>query len=101
MAHHTLVFGASDILDWSVVDQILKNYPDKGTFSRVTALSNRLLKEENAFWPANNPNTPKLHIVDGVDLTTGSVGDIRTGVKARVPSIESVSHIYYFGKHII
>ncbi|KAK6202226.1 hypothetical protein LQW54_008938 [Pestalotiopsis sp. IQ-011] len=71
--HHALVFGASGILGWSVVDQILKNYPEEGVFRKVTALSNRPLSAENAFWPVAEPGTPALQIVDGIDLTSGTI----------------------------
>ncbi|KAI1853649.1 hypothetical protein JX266_001633 [Neoarthrinium moseri] len=96
MAHHALVFGASGILGWSVVDQILKNYPEKGTFTKVTALCNRPLREENAFWPVGGPGKPSLQIVDGIDLTSGTMAEVRETLKSRIPDIESVTHIYYF-----
>lgn len=38
---HALVFGASGLAGWGVVDQLLENYPAEGTFSKVTALVNR------------------------------------------------------------
>lgn len=95
--HHALVFGASGILGWSVVDQILKNYPEEGVFRKVTALSNRPLSVENAFWPAAGPGTPALQIVDGIDLTSGTVDQVRETLQRRVPDIDTVTHIYYFG----
>lgn len=95
--HHALVFGASGILGWSVVDQILKNYPEEGVFRKVTALSNRPLSVENAFWPAAGPETPALQIVDGIDLTSGTVDQVRETLQRRVPDIDTVTHIYYFG----
>lgn len=95
--HHALVFGASGILGWSVVDQILKNYPEKGVFGKVTALCNRPLSEEDAFWPASGPERPPLQIVDGVDLTSGTVDQVKETLRRRIPDIDSVTHIYYFG----
>lgn len=97
MGHHALVFGASGILGWSVVDQIVKNYPAAGVFSKVTALSNRPLSNENSFWPETGPNTPELRIVDGIDLTKGTVDDMKEVLRERVPDIQDVTHIYYFG----
>ncbi|KAF3004580.1 hypothetical protein E8E14_005571 [Neopestalotiopsis sp. 37M] len=94
--HHALVFGASGILGWSVVDQILKNYPEKGVFGKVTALCNRTLSEEDAFWPTSGPERPPLQIVDGVDLTSGTVDQVKEILRRRVPDIDSVTHIYYF-----
>ncbi|KAI0161796.1 hypothetical protein GGR52DRAFT_561154 [Hypoxylon sp. FL1284] len=96
MAHHALVFGASGILGWSIVDQILKNYPDKGVFHKVTALSNRPLNAENAFWPDGGAGRPALQIVDGIDLTTGTVDEMTETLRSRIPDIDSVTHIYFF-----
>lgn len=96
--HHALVFGASGILGWSIVDQILKHYPEKGVFSKVTALSNRPLSEDTAFWPKAGPGIPELRIVDGVDLSKGSVEDVQRILATRVPDIAEVTHIYYFGE---
>jgi hypothetical protein len=95
--HHALVFGASGILGWSVVDQILKNYPERGVFNKVTALCNRPLSEKDAFWPAREPGKPALQIVDGIDLTSGTVDQVKETLRHRVPDIDSVTHIYYFG----
>ena len=41
--NHALVFGASGISGWAIVNQILSDYPAKGVFSAVTALTNRPL----------------------------------------------------------
>lgn len=97
MGHHALVFGASGILGWSIVDQILKNYPASGVFSKVTALSNRPLSKENSLWPKKGPETPELRIVDGIDLTKGTIDEMKDVLQERVPDIQDVTHIYYFG----
>lgn len=97
MGHHALVFGASGILGWSIVDQILKNYPAKDVFSKVTALSNRPLSHENSLWPSPGPGTPELRIVDGIDLTKGTIEEMKDVLRERVPGIQDVTHIYYFG----
>lgn len=97
MAHHALVFGASGILGWSIVDQILKNYPETGSFSKVTALSNRPLSEKDAFWPVGGSGNPTLQIVDGIDLTSGTMEEMREKLQSRISDIETVTHIYYFG----
>lgn len=103
MGHHALVFGASGILGWSIVDQVLKNYPASGVFTKVTALSNRTLGNENSFWPKTGPDTPQLRIVDGIDLTKGTADEMKDVLRERVPDIQDVTHIYYFGsllKHL-
>lgn len=99
MGHNALVFGASGILGWAVVDQIMKNYPQKGVFDKVTALSNRPLSEDNAFWPQPGSDTPNLQIVEGIDLTKGTAEELKETLKQCVPGIQSVTHVYYFGQH--
>lgn len=94
---HALVFGASGILGWAVVNEILDNYPAKGTYSKVTALTNRPLSKEDSLWPDNDGKRPELSIVTGIDLTKGSLEDVKTTLQQRVPDIDSVTHVYYFG----
>lgn len=98
MGHHALVFGASGILGWAIVNELLNNYPEKGTYSKVTALTNRPLTREEALWPTPGGERPALNIVSGIDLTKGTMEDVRETLKERVPDIDSVTHLYYFGK---
>lgn len=65
---HALVFGASGLVGWGVVDQLLSNYPAQGTFSKVTALVNRPLDIKDSFWPEESPARPKLELVSGFTL---------------------------------
>ncbi|KXJ96791.1 hypothetical protein Micbo1qcDRAFT_211019 [Microdochium bolleyi] len=98
--HHALVFGASGILGWSVVNQILSNYPQKGTFRKVTALTHRPLSLKDSLWPEprsdDEGGIPELSIVEGIDLTTGTVEEHKETLRRLVPDIETVTHIYYF-----
>ena len=98
MGHHALVFGASGILGWAIVNEILNNYPEKGTYSKVTALTNRPLTREDAIWPMADGQRPELNIVSGIDLTKGTVEDVRDVLKERVPDIDTVTQVHYFGK---
>ena len=91
MGHHALVFGASGILGWAVVNEILNNYPEAGTYCKVTALTNRSLTLEESLWPAPGGNRPDLSIVSGVDLTQGTVEDVTETLKQRVPDIGELS----------
>lgn len=61
---HALVFGASGISGWALLNQCL-SYPTPSTFRRVTGLCNRPLNSQNALLP----NDPRLNIVHGIDLT--------------------------------
>jgi len=100
MAHHALVFGASGILGWAIVNEILSNYPNQGTYSKITALTNRSLSREDALWPAAAPGMPELDIVSGIDLTKGTVEEVKEVMMERVPSIGTVTHVFYFGKNL-
>jgi hypothetical protein len=92
--NHALVFGASGISGWAIVNQILSDYPAKGVFSAVTALANRPLPAEYAQWPQD----PRLDVVSGLDLMKGSQEDLEATVKAKVKGIENVTQVYYFCK---
>ncbi|OAA62750.1 SirQ [Niveomyces insectorum RCEF 264] len=91
--NHALVYGASGITGWAIVNAILEGYPTPETFGKVTALTNRPLTAEAALWPAS----PKLQIVSGIDLLTdkGQAG-LEAEMQARVPDIETVTHVYFF-----
>jgi uncharacterized protein YbjT (DUF2867 family) len=66
--HHALVIGASGIIGWSVVDQLLQPYSSSAPFQQVSALVNRPLKLEESIWQNYTPNSPKLSLVCGVNL---------------------------------
>ncbi|KAJ6164281.1 hypothetical protein N7470_002953 [Penicillium chermesinum] len=85
--HHALVFGASGVTGWSIVDSILRGYPTPETFRRVTALTNRPLSPEAAQWPSSE----KLKLVSGIDLLQDS-----HSCGERVPDIETVTEVYFF-----
>lgn len=98
MGHHALVFGASGILGWAIVNEILNNYPEKGTYSKVTALTNRPLTREEALWPTPGGDRPELSIVSGIDLTQGTMEDVKDRLKDRVPDVDTVTQVHYFGE---
>lgn len=93
-----LVFGASGLAGWAVVDQLMENYPTQGTFSKVTALVNRSLNIEESYWPTPSPSRPELELVSSIDLTEGTVEEFTASLKKKVPDIANVSHMFYFGK---
>ena len=91
--NHALIFGASGITGWAIVNAILNDYPDKDSFRRVTALTNRPLPPDTAQWPASE----KLTVVSGLDLLgNGSQADLETEMKNRIPDLEDVSVVYFF-----
>ena len=98
---HALVFGASGLAGWGVVDQLLSSYPAQGTFSHVTALVNRPFSVADSYWPDPSPSRPKLQLVPHVDLLKGSVEDFTAFLKREVPDVGTVTHAYYFGAFLI
>ncbi len=95
--HHAIVFGASGLIGWALVDQLLAPYPDAGSFSKVTAVTNRPLNLSECHWPKPDSRRPDLQLVSGVDLRHGDAAQLAEGLKQAVEGIESVTHIYYLG----
>lgn len=98
MGHHALVFGASGILGWAVVNEILNSYPAKGTYSKITALTNRPLPQ--TLWPTPGPDVPELSLISGIDLTQGTAEEWKATFTEKIPDIDTIDHIYYFGRSI-
>jgi hypothetical protein len=95
--NHALVVGASGLAGWGIVNQLLSNFPTEGTFSIVTALMNRPINFTHSYWPASSPSRPKLDLVSGVNLTEGTMESFTESLKEKVPGIEEVTHVFYFG----
>jgi nucleoside-diphosphate-sugar epimerase len=95
---HALVFGASGLAGWAVVDQLLENYPVEGTFSKVTALANRPLSVADSYWPSPSPLRPKLDLISGVNLAEGTVEEFMASLKEKADDIAEVTHAFYFGE---
>lgn len=91
--HHAIVFGASGITGWSITDQILKGYPTKDTFAKVTALTNRPLPFEDTLWPKSD----KLQTAQVNLMNEGGQEALEADLKSKVKDIETVSHVYFFG----
>lgn len=89
---HALVYGASGITGWAIVNQILDSYPSADTFTKVTALTNRPLSAEAAQWPKSD----KLEVVSGLDLLKGSQEELETAIRQRISDIGNVTHVYFF-----
>ncbi|KAH7398683.1 hypothetical protein DE146DRAFT_694267 [Phaeosphaeria sp. MPI-PUGE-AT-0046c] len=92
MGNHALIYGASGISGWAIVNQILNGYPTKDAFSRVTAMVNRPLTREMALWP----DDPRLQIVSGVDLVKGTQEELEQQIKEKVKDVENVSQVYFY-----
>jgi hypothetical protein len=92
MSKSALIFGASGVTGWAFVNEILNGYPQKGTWKRVHALTNRPLKQSDSLWP----NDSRLNIVSGIDLLKGSQDDL-DGSLSKIEGIQEVTHVYYLG----
>ena len=90
--NQALIFGASGISGWAIVNAILNEYPDDTTFSKVTALTNRPLPPEVAQWPQSD----KLEVVSGLDLLTGDQAALDSTMKARIADVDKITHVYFF-----
>lgn len=94
--HHALVIGASGLIGWSVVNQLLQDSPQQ-PFSRISALVNRPLDLKDSLWPNPSTGRPKLQLVSGANLAC-SDAEFEGFLQSRVPDAASISHVYYFGK---
>ncbi|KAK8043115.1 hypothetical protein PG994_013598 [Apiospora phragmitis] len=92
---HALVFGASGLIGWAVVDQLLAPYPTPGTFASVTAVTNRPIDLAEAHWSEPEGGRPDLRLVSGVDLR-GETGALADTLKQQVPNADKITHVYYF-----
>ncbi|KIW67486.1 hypothetical protein PV04_06731 [Phialophora macrospora] len=88
--NHALVFGASGISGWALVQEAL-SYPTPTAFNQVTALSNRPLSLADAQWP----NDPRLQLASGIDLTE-PVDTVISALKEKINGIETVTHVFLF-----
>ncbi|KAK7001656.1 Sirq protein [Favolaschia claudopus] len=95
-AHHALVFGASGLAGWAVVEQLLENYPAEATFSNVTAVVNRPMSVEDSLWPTSAGASPTLNLVTGINLSEGTVEKFTNLLRSRIKDISTVTHVYYF-----
>ncbi|KAJ5771397.1 uncharacterized protein N7511_003448 [Penicillium nucicola] len=94
-SNHAIIFGASGVIGWSLVNQLLDPYPDAGTFCKVTAVTNRPLKLSETYWPEPSSKRPELQLVSGIDLRQGDGTSLAESLKRTVKDVESVTHIYY------
>jgi len=93
MGNHALVFGATGVQGWAIVNEILNNYPSSEAFDRVTALSNRPFTE-NLLWP----DSDRLLKVSGLDLlASGGQNGIERFLEWKIEDVETVTHVFYCG----
>ncbi|KAI0425058.1 hypothetical protein F5Y09DRAFT_117278 [Xylaria sp. FL1042] len=95
MPCHAIVFGASGLIGWAVVNQLLRCYPEAGTFSKITAVTNRPVSFFESYWPGLGADRPKLHLISGIDLSSANGDTLASSLREAVEDIETVTHLYY------
>lgn len=93
MGKKALVFGASGVTGWSFINELLHDYPRKGLWDGVAAMTNRPLKQEDSLWPADS----RLQIVSGVDLLDDPE-NVECALKEKVRGVHEITHVYYLGR---
>ena len=92
LTHHAIVFGASGINGWALVNQLLTDRPTSDTFGKVTAVLNRPLSLRDSQWPQDD----RLRITTGVDLTADDTV-VQNIFEAKIEGADTISHVYYVG----
>lgn len=83
---NAVVFGASRIKRWAIVNGILNDYPSSTTFDYVTALTNSPLYRDVAQWSSSD----KLQVVSGLDLLRGDQASLEDEMKKYVQGVEEL-----------
>lgn len=94
--HHALVIGASGLIGWSVVNQLLQPYPAPSPFDKVTALVNRPLNSGDSLWPRSKSGIPELALTSGVNLMCKDDEFVNL-LQEKVHDAATISHVFYFG----
>lgn len=94
MGKHAIVFGASGITGWAVVNELLSNSPQSNLFDKVTALTNRPLLTASSVWPQTN----KLQIVSEIDILRGTQADLENLLREAIPDVHTITQLFYNGE---
>ncbi|KAI0481901.1 hypothetical protein F4859DRAFT_438619 [Xylaria cf. heliscus] len=92
---HAIVFGASGLIGWAVVDQLVRSYPKAGSFSKITAVTNREVQLPESHWFEPGTNSPILQLISGIDLRRGDGATLASALKEAIEDIHSVTHLFY------
>lgn len=95
--NRAIVFGASGLLGWSVVNQLLSSYPQTGSFESAAAIVNRPVSEEDLHLPSPSSDRPGFEVISGIDLQRGSGEDLAEVLKTKVSHAGEITHVFYFG----
>lgn len=78
---------------WAFVNEFVNDYPRRGIWNGVVALTNRPLTREQATWPKDG----RLDITLGIDLLQGGQQDLDDKLAAGVTKLDQVTHVTYLG----
>lgn len=92
---HALIFGASGISGWSLLNQA-RVYPSPSAFARITGTTNRPTSVKQLQIPQDD----RIQLASGIDLTK-SVDEVVSTLKEKVPSIDTVSHVFFTGEYLV
>lgn len=99
-ANHAIVYGASGLIGWAIVNQLLKSYPHAGAFSKVTAVTNRPLNLTETYWPELNSRRPDLELVSGIDINQEDETAVANALKSTIKDVELITHVFYLGTYL-
>jgi nucleoside-diphosphate-sugar epimerase len=91
--YHALIYGASGITGWAIVNQLLQKNANSDQFTRVTALTNRQLDHKDTLWPQSD----KLLLTTANIMHEGGQKGLEDDLKSKVKDISTVTHVYFFG----
>ncbi|KIW01511.1 uncharacterized protein PV09_06989 [Verruconis gallopava] len=86
---HALVFGASGVSGWGVMNQLL-SYPTPTAWTSIAGTTNRPLTASQALLP----NDPRLSLVSGIDLTNPPSA-IAKSLKEKVKHVDKITHVFF------
>src|ERR1700753_1135597 len=86
---HALVFGASGVSGWGVMNQLV-SYPTPTTWMSITGATNRPL----TIAEAHLPNDPRVSLVSSIDLTKPAP-EISKLLKEKVKNIDKITHVFF------
>ncbi|KAH7070673.1 hypothetical protein BKA63DRAFT_82733 [Paraphoma chrysanthemicola] len=93
--NHALVIGASGLIGWSVVNQLLQPYPATTPFRKITACVNRPLDINDSYWPLTPKDGPELQLVSGINLLCEDEA-FEQVLKDKLSHAEGITHVFYF-----
>lgn len=96
-SHHAIVYGASGIIGWALVAELLGSCSHSASFTKITAVTNRPLDLSESHWPEVDSSRVDLQLVSGINLREGDGAALAKTLGQAVKDVRTVTHIYYLG----